>query len=344
MRAFVKVKQSLINHVVLVLDASSSMMYLASELIKVADSQVAYLAQRSRELNQETRITVIVFADEAQCIIWDMDVLRLPSIAEYYKPGGWTALVDGTLLALDDLAMIPEKYGDHAFLVYVLTDGQENVSRAYKRDPMVLPRRLDALPDHWTVAALVPNQMGVHEAKKFGFPKDNIAVWDATSTQGVVEAGATIRHATENFMTSRSVGVRGTRSLFSTGLDAVNDATVKTALTPLDYADYTIIPVGAEDIVIKDFVEKCGLPFAVGRGFYQLTKSVKIQPQKEIVIVEKATNKAYGGRQARDIIGLPDMTVTVKPDKNPLWEIYAQSTAPNRKLLAGTKLLYRPKG
>jgi hypothetical protein len=131
--------ENIINHIVLVLDASLSMDSVSEQLVKVADNQIKYLAQRSKELDQETRITVYTFnttgyysgfnKQRIECLIYDKDVLRVPSIASLYKADGATPLIDATILALDDLAMTPEKYGDHSFLVYVLTDGQENASR-----------------------------------------------------------------------------------------------------------------------------------------------------------------------------------------------------------------------
>lgn len=59
--------QNYINHVALVLDASSSMSRLSGKVIEVADQQIAYLARRSRELDQETRVTVYVFANKVEC-------------------------------------------------------------------------------------------------------------------------------------------------------------------------------------------------------------------------------------------------------------------------------------
>jgi Mg-chelatase subunit ChlD len=53
-------QQNYINHIVMVLDMSGSMSPHARELIKVADGQIAHLARRSQELDQETRITVYV--------------------------------------------------------------------------------------------------------------------------------------------------------------------------------------------------------------------------------------------------------------------------------------------
>src|SRR5579872_7235660 len=222
--------QGYINHIVMVLDMSSSMTRHTRNLIAVADGQVKHLARRSQELDQETRVTIYVFNNNVQCIVYDKDVLRLPSIASFYKPTGSTALIDATMLALDDLALTPEKYGDHAFLVYVLPDGEENVSRRHTgRD---LQRRIESLPSHWTVASIVPDMNGKFEAKRVGFPNDNIAVWNPESASGVAEVGETIRQATESFMTGRASGLRGTKSLFA-GADALNTQTVAAAgLTP----------------------------------------------------------------------------------------------------------------
>src|SRR6478736_1986894 len=121
--------QRLINHVALVLDGSSSMSSHKSNLIKVADEQIKYLALRSEELQQETRVSVYLFADTVQCLIFDMDVMRLPSISDLYRSSGMTALVDAVVKSQDDLATTSQIYGDHGFLTFVLTDGMENASK-----------------------------------------------------------------------------------------------------------------------------------------------------------------------------------------------------------------------
>jgi hypothetical protein len=331
--------QNVINHVVLVLDASSSMGPHQQDLIRVADGQVKYLARRSQELGQETRVSLYSFADanRIQCLAYDVDVLRLPSIATMYRPNGMTALIDATIKALDDLSHTATLYGDHAFLTFVLTDGQENASR---QRPSTLMQMLGALHDNWTVAVLVPDQRGKFEAQGFGFPKDNIAIWDPSNAAGVQEAGETIRRATENFMTGRATGVRGTRNLFSTGVDAINRQTVTSTLTPLRPSEFNVIPVGWK-APIKEFVESRGFaPYQIGKGYYQLMKPETIQPGKKIVMREKATGKVYAGNQARDLIGLPDnVAVRVKPEDNPEMDIFVQSTSVNRNLIPGTDVL-----
>lgn len=328
--------QNYINHIAIVIDASGSMERHRETVIKVVDDQIAYLALRSKELDQETRITVYVFNSTAKCVIYDKDVLRLPSIREFYRVGGHTALIDATILSQRDLALTPEKYGDHAFLTYVFTDGAENRSQAKSFELSALLR---TLPDHWTVAALVPNMTGKHEAKQFGFPADNIAIWSADSASGALEAGETIRRATDNYMTNRASGVRGTRTLFSTGVDALNHDTVAMAnLHALDSHEYMLIPV-PRDSVIKDFVESTGRAYVLGKAFYQLSKLETIQGNKQIAVVDNMTDQVYTGRQARELIGLGNLTVRVRPNHNPQYKIFVQSTSVNRKLLAGTKLL-----
>lgn len=332
--------ENYINHIALVLDASASMSHLTRELIKVADAQIAYLAQRSKELDQETRITVYTFNNTVQCVVYDKDVLRLPSIAEFYQPRGMTALIDATLKSQDDLSKTAQLYGDHAFLTYVLTDGQENASRLH---PGKLSGTLGNLPDNWTVAVLVPDQTGKFEAKKFGFPVENIAIWDATTVRGVVEVGETIRQATDNFMVGRATGIRGTRNLFATGgVDTLNRQTVKDAkLKPLPKDDYSVLKVDDGAVLaIRDFVQMRGHQYLIGKAFYQLTKAETIQPQKTVAIRNKKSGRFYSGPEARNLLGLSDkINDRVKPEMNPEYDVFIQSTSVNRKLVPGTKLL-----
>ncbi|MFD5421088.1 VWA domain-containing protein [Streptomyces sp. NPDC127069] len=339
--------QNYINHVALVLDASSSMSHLSSKVVEVADQQIAYLARRSQELDQETRVTVYVFANTVECVIYDKDVLRMPSLKQLYRVGGMTALLAATLKSQRELAQTAQLYGDHSFLTFVLTDGQENASHrcpdAPSRDPRTLVDALATMietqQDNWTLAVLVPDQMGKREAMQCGFPKDNIAIWDATSTRGLEEAGQVIQEATEKFMVGRTKGIRGSRAVFSTGADAVNKETIKAAgLIPVDQARYELIAVDRA-AGIREWVVECGHAYRTGGAYYQLSKSEKVQARKQIAVVEKKTDRVYTGPEARALLGLPDAEVRVKPDQNDEFTIFVQSTSVNRKLVANTRLL-----
>lgn len=330
--------QNIINHIVLVLDASLSMNSVSNQLIKVADNQIKYLAQRSQELDQETRITVYSFnkieygQSNIKCLVYDKDVLRMPSIASLYKADGMTPLIDATLTALLDLSETPEKYGEHSFLVYVLTDGMENASTASASQ---LSKIINELPDNWTLATFVPDQTGVFEAKKFGFPKENIAVWDATTDAGVQEAGRKIRETTENFMVSRSQGMRGVKNLFSIDNPSINE--VSRNLQALHYGQFRLYDVETTGR-IDEFVERqTGRAYQLGEAYYQLSKTEIIQPQKKVAILGK--QGLFIGDDARQLLGLPNEHVKVGPNHNPDYTVFIQSTSNNRKLMPNTKLL-----
>lgn len=325
--------QRLINHVALVLDASASMTVHTKTLVAVADEQIKYLALRSEELQQETRVSVYTFDWDVSCLIFDMDVMRLPSIADLYSTKGMTALVDATIKSQVDLETTSQLYGDHAFLTFILTDGGENASQHSWRE---LPKYVAGKPN-WTVGFLVPDLNGAAWLTRAGVNKDSIAIWDATSSKGIVDSFGTIRTATDQFMTNRASGIRGSSGIFSTGVDTVNSATVKT-LTPLKgYAHYDV----TRDDRIDEFVKSVHGQYRVGSTFYELIKTETIQPTKNILVVSRKNGQVYGGPEARNLIGLPDHNVRVKPEANPEYRIFVQSTSLNRKLKAGTKVLVK---
>lgn len=364
-------KQNYIDHVILLLDASGSMGHLSRKIVKVTDDLVAFLAKKSREDNEETRISVYTFDDSTQCHIWDMDVFRLPSMAGLYKIGGMTALADAIHLALDDTNMVPEKYGRHDFMFYVLTDGFENASRtrdgkrpAFGRTPVEvlqeeMQKRFAELPDNRSMLGLAPDDRSAKELYDFGFAKGNVALWDASTEAGLEQAVEQIKTAHTSYVATRSAtGVRGTRSAFTVG-GQVDAAAIKAAkLKPLASDDYAIVPVtpvqglvqekpdptmkkpaaGLPDnrpmvayMEIEPFISRVHPPFRVGKAYYELVKTERIAGNKQLAIVDK-NGKVYLGAGVRQMLGLPEETKTVKPNYNPHYKIYVQSTSLNRHL------------
>lgn len=332
--------QSFINHVAIVTDASYSMTHLQSTVRTVLDEQIRNLHDLSKEHNQETRVSVYRFGEETiECLIFDMDVARLPSSAELYSVlRENTALIDAFLKSQDDLATTSTLYGDHAFLTFVLTDGQENRSRNPKS---MMKERIFSAPENWSVGFLVPDRQGVRDMENLGVLADSVAIWDVSSAKGLIDAGAKMRTATSNWMVGRKSGVRGTRSVFGTGLDAVNKRSVVQNLQPLKANEFTLL-TSLGTAQIRDFVTSATGAYDRGKAYYKLTKKETIQPSKQIVVVEKATGKAYTGENARHLIGLPDgKYVDVRPDANPAYDIYVQSTSVNRKVSPNDKVLVR---
>lgn len=359
------VDNHLINHVIFALDASSSMAGdRARQLVKAVAEEVENLAieSGSEKKNQETRVAIYAFADQVQCVASERDVMRLPDIKDVYRANGNTALCDAGILVLDDIGLVCQKYGNHGFLVYFLTDGEENRSHPVARAN--LPKRMANLPDNVTVACLVPegrNYSGntcVEDAVRYGFPRGNVATWNINAADGVKKAvQSTMRTATANYMTARASGLRSTNALFTMDSSAVNAATVEQNLVQLSPRSYTLVPVTkpapdypkGEYWWIKDFAEFSGYKYTAGEtGYYQFVyvkgkkPSEVITPTTDVIVVHRDTKLAYGGPSARKLLKLPDnQSVRIKFDRNPDYDIYILSSSNNRHLITGTNLLIK---
>lgn len=282
-------KQNEITHVVLVLDASPSMTEFEKDCNQVAQNLITHLAQNKVD-GEEIRITVYSFWESAQCLMYDMDVLRaVDEFKNRYHVGGRsTALKDATVKALDELAETPERYGEHLFLTYVLTDGMDNASRTASS---AVKSKIANLPDHWAVAVFMPGEKFKKFAVEYGFAEANIDVWDATSKQGFVDVGARIKKATDDVLTYRrttgSRKVKG-RSILSMNLQDLSVKDITKTLVPLVAGyDYDFLNVGPLDggAQINHFVNaRLGRPYRIGEAFYQLVEKEGIQPSKEVVI------------------------------------------------------------
>ncbi|WP_030962837.1 vWA domain-containing protein [Streptomyces sp. NRRL S-378] len=343
--------QHKVNHVALVVDCSGSMRPHESQLIRVVDEFVAGLKAESDSLGHETRISLYSFDHRVENLVWDMDVKHLPSMRGLYTvKNGATALIEASLKSLDDLGHIWEEYGEHSFLQIVVTDGEENASggdRRHDGDMSILgpwldriTARMGGLPDHWTSAILVPNSLAKRTAQNYGFPAGNIAIWDADSQEGVKEAIGTVRAAATSFLRGREKGVRGTRNLFAVGQDlSVDD--VRANLEPIAADKYRLLQVDT-DMNIRSFVDAHPeVSYERGSCYYQLGTRVQVQANKEVIVVEKDTGRAYTGDAARSLLfgtGIQG-TVSVKAGHNPALEVYVQSRSASRKLKARTRLL-----
>ena len=327
-------KQTLKNNICFLLDSSGSMSNLRQSVIDVFNQQIQNLIDKSKVTEQETRVSVFTFDDEVKNACWDTDVLRAPSIEEFYKIGGMTAMIDCARKALSDLQRIPELYHDAAFLIIVISDGMNNISNHLASK---LKQELKNLPVNYTVAFLGPNQAALDQAQSFGFDKGNCQIWSTTS-KGVVEVGEVIKKVTDNFMVARSTGVRSTKNLFDLKTAQITKSNVVNNLEALDPKEYTFLHV-RKDAVLKEFVESWKLPFRQGGNYYQLSKTEKIQGNKHVCIRDKKNGKVYTGDNARSMLGLPSHEVKVQAIDHPLYDLFIQSNSNNRKLIAGTELL-----
>lgn len=333
------IADQLINHVGYVIDASGSMHRLTNAVNKSVQEQTDFLANTSEKMDQETRITAYTFDDVYQCHYYDMDAFRLQRVLRekggiHYARGS-TALVGASLKAIDDLERTATLYGDHAFLVFVWTDGGENASSNQERE--LFKKKMANLPSNWTLGVLVPDQSCKQQAIRYGFPENNIAIWTATE-KGLQAAQAVVQQATQQYFEARSQGVRGTTNLFKLDLEAVTPQVITEQLIEIPEKTYTTVPVDAV-YQIAPFVRDRFGTYKKGMAFYQHVESEHIRPKRQVILRDKQTNKLYTGPAARQIVGLDNKRVTVRPQDHPKWDIFFESTSYTRKLDPGTELL-----
>lgn len=329
--------QNLINHMAFVVDQSSSMSPLAKDVVRVFDREIEAIKHESVTALQETRISVYTFDSSVRPLIFDMDAMRVPSLNGYYKPNGTTALSVAITQAIEDLQKTAQMYGDHAFLIYVLTDGQEYPTNARAQEKLrgMLPK----LPENWTVAALVPDQSASQMMRDLGFPAGSLRIWDV-SQAGIEQEAVVLRSSMSNYMAQRAKGIRGSSNFFNVDVTGLTKTAVVKKADELSAAEFEVLPV-YQDIYIKDFVEKVlSRNYRNGAGYYQLTKPEMIQAHKSIALQEISTGRVYTGSSVRNMLGLPDHDIKVQPSQyDSKWRIFVQSTAPNRKLIRNTFVL-----
>jgi hypothetical protein len=333
----------LINHVVFVVDASASMRPLRAAVLNLLREQIKLLAKRSEETGQETRVSVYLFDQDVECVVYDRDVLRSMSLDDVYEAHGMTALMDATSMGITELQKTATLHGDHSFLFFVITDGDENQSRF--TNSSFLNRQITSLPENWTMTCFVPDLSGTVQANRYGFPQSNIVRWD-TTVEGMERLSATLTQATDTYFTGRTSGVRGYKrgGLFGGGEDMLNDQTVQDAgLVEIDPSRYSVFTL-SERIEAKPFCEQKGFDYKNGVVYYEWFNTQDIQPQKTVLFQRIRDGKVFtatmGSQAARDLLGLDARNVSRgKPAPNKEYRRFIQSTAPNRKLIPGKHAL-----
>lgn len=327
-------KQVLKNHVAIVIDRSGSMSNLLDQVRQVFQNQIEFLRKTSLLFEQETRVSVYAFDNVVNCWISDIDVAR-PMEIEKISAGGSTALMDAVALAIEDLESLPEKYGSHAKILYLLTDGEENSSKY--QTVQSFKKLIGNLPENFTICALAPNNNAIKYLESYGFPKGNIDKWDTTQ-KGVEEVGRKFEASMTNYFKARSTGQRSFSTVFS---DLNNVTTEQVKQIANEVTNYQVVSNnGVKSIQIRPLVEQHGISYVIGKSFYELVKRETVQDSKIIAVQDKKTGKVYAGYDARQLLNLPDRgEVKIDPVNSPKWNVYVQSTSVNRNVIPKQRVL-----
>lgn len=327
------------THVVLAIDSSGSMASRAKPAVQTVNSIVDTLKTEAQKLGQKVVVTIMSFGESVDTLVDNVDVSRVKPLRQSdYSADGGTPLFEATHKAI--VALNRNRNPEVAKVLTVITDGAptDGSSEFYRIVRDTLPNL--RAKDEFTVTFSVPRGNAPQTLYNIpGLLPSNVVEWDTTEA-GMEEASNVNSAGYANFLALRSTGAKSSTAFYA-NIDPQKAKKVKKNLTDVQ-KDFKSMNVRTQDPkTIQDFIESRGLTFAKGRAFYQLTKPETVQNHKNILMKELATGKVYGGADARSILGLPDYTdVKLRPTDHSEWEIYVQSTSNNRKLMAGTNLLY----
>jgi hypothetical protein len=316
------------------------MLSIARPAIKAFNDILEAIKANALSSGQDTTVTLYTFGEYTQPVA--RKFLNVPiAHVQYldnssYRAQGGTPMFDCIGEAIDAARDLDDSRNT-AFVMSIITDGEENQSSKYDADEIKQRIQQMQATDRWTITFSVPPG-GKHTITSFGIPSGNVQEWEATA-EGVARSAQAHASSYASYFVARSAGATKTDGFFTTDMSKVRAATVKKQLTDVAKL-YVALRVPAET-EIKPFVERSGFTYVKGGAYYQLTKDETIQHYKKILLREKNKSAVYGGAEARDLLNMPDgLDLQVRPGNHANWDIFVQSTSVNRKLVRGTTLLY----
>lgn len=333
------------QYVGIVRDHSGSMGTLVTSAMVDYNAQITEIRKGSDQYGIDTIVSVVecgrgrTRGKEFQRDVVNSSVGRLQPLTHYAATGGTTPLWDSVADLLDILESAPDKDSPEvSFLLLIITDGQENdsVTRAY--DLGLRIKQLQA-KGNWTFTFRVPRGSEDVIWRQLSVPRENVMGWEQTQ-KGFTQATAATVTATQNYYRNVSKGIRGSSSFYA-DVAGISKTQLKKEADDIT-KEVKLFNIRKDGVEIRPFVEKeTGSSYRPGAAFYELMKTEKVQPQKQIVLRDKTSGKFYGGEGVREMLGLPQYgDVRLKPGKQGNYDVFVQSTSVNRKLVAGTELVY----
>lgn len=264
--------------------------------------------------------------------------IAFAKIPSFYKICGGTPLNDSIKKVVTSFDLLPNKNDpDVSFMIMVFTDGCENGSTTSIYElKNILEKTLNT---NWTITFRGPNTLAFRNyVTDLGVDIENVYFWDGVSKQSYQNSTAATSSAIGIYTRDLKSGITSTKKFYTNLADVTVSDIQKSAV---DISPSVKILTTTQEEVIKPFIERMNGSFVKGTVFYQLMKTEDVvQTYKIILIRDKTTGKVYGGRDARDILGLPhDSNCKVAPGNHGKYDVFIQSTSLNRKLPANTTVI-----
>jgi hypothetical protein len=271
---------------------------------------------------------------ERQVVISNPHVLK--PVSDWPTPGN-TPLYDGVGDMIELLESLPDAKDSHvSFLVMTTTDGEENGSRRYTAGSLRLKIEQLQRTGRWTFVFRIPKGYRSY-VSNLGVPAGNIVEWETTA-EGMAKATAATTQAMHSFYAGRSAGKSSSTVFYA-------DATAVDTSKLVDISKRTslyVVEAHENGKQIRDFILSRRTRYLKGAAFYQLTKTeARVGPNKMLAVRDRTTGVVYAGKEARTMLGLSSVdNIRLHPGNHGNYDLFIQSESVNRKLVAGTGVLY----
>lgn len=315
------------NHVYLLLDASTSMVRIQRETVNAFNTILTGV-----QVNPKALVSLQTFSTTPhKPMFLSMPAIQVPKLDYYqYKPDGWTALWDAGKAAIDNLKV---KKRDTALIIFI-TDGEPQQSKMQAPEFVEL---MNAREENWTFVFQVPKGYGDRFSNRFRISRENVSEWEQTDI-GTQKMSEVTSNAITDYYSELSKGIKATKSFFKKVVPDLSNIQVKKELDNLA-GKYWLLTVDQQD-KIAPFIEAKTGAYSPGCAFYQLMKPEKVQASKSVLIMERGKKTVYGGPDARTLIGLPNfLEARIVPGNHANYDIFIQSKSYTRILSRGTKVL-----
>ena len=193
------------TYAAIVLDKSGSMGYIKDQTIVGFNEQVQQLKLNSQDPDMETLVSLISFNGDVFEHIWNKPAAEVSETdASDYNPDGSTALRDAIGYTIKKLKETTDtKSPDNAYLLIIISDGQENLSRHWSQAALVEEIDSCQKSGKWTFTYMGCDKIYTEQvAKSLHIPISNAAVWDNTAV-GSKMAYATSANSTARYLRGR---------------------------------------------------------------------------------------------------------------------------------------------
>lgn len=173
----------------IVLDRSGSMQSVRSDVIGGFN---AFLAEQ-RAHPSDAWLTLAQFDNEYEVVLDHVSLGDVPELDETrYVPRGGTALLDAIGRTINAaharIRALPEAHRPGKVIFVVMTDGQENASREFRRADVVSMIEARQRVDEWQFVFIGADLASIGEAGALGFSRGSVAQADLRTREGTRDA------------------------------------------------------------------------------------------------------------------------------------------------------------